>query len=80
MILLVPSKLIMHRKFMKFELGALFYFVYLLQFYFYEILLAISFEIPHPTFFVIPGNSNIINLLYMINFEGTSNIVSILEY
>ena len=30
-ILLVPSKLIVHRKFMMFDFGALFFFVYLLQ-------------------------------------------------
>ena len=42
-ILLVASKLIVHRKFMTFENGTLSYFVYLLQFYLYEKQLAISF-------------------------------------
>ena len=77
-ILFVPSKFIMHGKFMMFEFGALFYFVYLLQSHFYEKQLAISFEIPHPTFSFIPRNLNVINFQCMINFEGASNIVSVL--
>ena len=79
-ILLVPSKLIVLIQFMMFDFGALFYFVYLMQFHFYEKQLAIFFEISHPACFVTPGNLNIISFLCMINFEGTGNIVSILGF